>query len=123
MAIVQNTYEENMYLYEIISEQNQIVSPEIHGFPQPIINVFPLFVKGKKNCGGKIPPHEALLLFLPEGLAVSALIHGGVGLMGAHQNLVQRAVVFAVAVVCALLDSTFNALVCVTVHKIASFFL
>ena len=116
MAIVQNTYEENMYLYEIISEQNQIVSLEIHGFPQPIIKVVPLFVKDKKNCGGKIPPHEALLLFLPEGLAVGALIHGGVGLMGAHQNLVQRAIVFAVAVISAGLDGTFNTLVCVAVH-------
>ena len=36
--------------------------------------------------------------------------------MGAHQNLVQGAVVLALTMMGALLDSTFNALVCVAVH-------
>jgi hypothetical protein len=81
-----------------------------------IINVFPLFVKAKKNCGGKIPPHESLLLFLPERLAVGALINSGICLVGAHQNLVQRAVVFSIAMVGAGLNGAFDALVCITVH-------
>ena len=59
-------------------------------------------------------------LFLAEGHAVGALVHGGIRLMGAHQDPVQRAVVLLTAVVCALANSAFNALVCVTVH---SFFL
>ena len=36
--------------------------------------------------------------------------------MGAHQNAVQRTVVLVLAVVCALLDGAFDALVSVTVH-------
>ena len=81
-----------------------------------IINVFPLFVKAKKNCGGKIPPHESLLLFLPERLAVGALIHGRICFVGTHQNLVQRAVIFGVAMVGAGLDGAFDALVSIAVH-------
>ena len=56
-------------------------------------------------------------LLLAEGLAVSTLIHGGVALMGANQNAVQCAVVCILAVICALLNGTFNALVCFTVHN------
>ena len=82
-----------------------------------IINAFPPFVKAKKNCGGKIPPHESLLLFLPERLAVGALIHGRICLVSTHQNLVQRAVVLILTVISTGLDGTFNALVCVTVHS------
>ena len=37
--------------------------------------------------------------------------------MGAHQNLVQRAVVLGIAVVSAGLDGAFDALVCMTVHS------
>ena len=61
-----------------------------------------------------MPPHP---LLLAEGLAVSALILSGVGLVGTHQNPVQRAVVLAVAVVCAGLDGAFDTLVCMAVHK------
>jgi len=61
-----------------------------------------------------MPPHFFLLL--PERLAVGALVHGRILLMGAHQNLVQRAVVLALAMMGALLDSTFDALVCIIVH-------
>ena len=64
--------------------------------------------------GGGFRRHRCLLL--AEGLAVSALIHGGVGLMGAHQNPVQRAVVLGVAMVCAGLNSTFDALIGMAVH-------
>ena len=55
-------------------------------------------------------------LLLAEGLAVGALVHGGVRLMGTHQDPVQRAVVLILAVVSALLDGAFDALVCMTVH-------
>ena len=61
------------------------------------------------------PPHCPTLL-LAEGLAVRALIHGGILLMGADQDLVQRTVVLAGAVVCALLDSTLNALISMIGH-------
>ena len=36
--------------------------------------------------------------------------------MCAHQNAVQRAVVFGIAVVSALLNGAFNALVCLVIH-------
>ena len=56
------------------------------------------------------------LLLLSEGHTVGALIHRGAGLVGAHQNLVQRAVVLVLAVVCAVLNGTFDTLVGVAVH-------
>jgi hypothetical protein len=37
--------------------------------------------------------------------------------MGAHQDLVQRAVVLMTAMMGALLDGTLDALVCMTVHN------
>ena len=69
----------------------------------------------KRKCGGATPPHLDLLL--AEGLTVGALVHGGVGLMGAHQDAIQRAVVLAVAVISALLYGAFNTLVCVAIHR------
>ena len=59
-------------------------------------------------------PEDLLLL---EGLAVGALVHGGICLVGAHQDSVQRAVVLAVAVISTLLNGTFDALVCLAAHK------
>ena len=53
---------------------------------------------------------------LAEGLTVGALVHGGGGLVGAHQDPVQRAEVLGVAVVGTLLDGTLDALVGVAVH-------
>ena len=41
--------------------------------------------------------------------------------MGAHQDLIQRAVVLVAAVMSTLLDGTFDTLVGMTVHKKASF--
>ena len=55
-------------------------------------------------------------LFLAEGHAVGTLIHGGVAFVSAYQNTVQSAVVSVLAVVSALMNSTFNALVCFTIH-------
>ena len=54
---------------------------------------------------------------LAEGLAVGALIHGGVYFVGAHQNPVQRAIVLASTVVCALVYGTLDALVGMTIHR------
>ena len=55
---------------------------------------------------------------LAEGLAVSALVLGGIGLVGAHQNPVQGAVVLAVAVICAGLNGTFDTLICMAIHNV-----
>ena len=64
--------------------------------------------------------HGSLLwrteLLLPEGLAVGALIHGGVCLVGTYQDMLQRAVVFVVTVVCALGNGTLDASVCMAAH-------
>ena len=62
-------------------------------------------------------PRQTDALLLAEGHAVSALVHGRVCLVGAHQDAVQRAVVLAVAVIRTGLDSAFNALVCIMVHN------
>ena len=58
---------------------------------------------------------------LAEGLAVGALVLGGVDLMSAHQDPIQRAVVLILAVISTLLDGAFNALVGMTVHRVSSF--
>ena len=56
-------------------------------------------------------------LLLAEGLAVGALVHGGVHLVGTHQDLVQGAVVLTLAVMGTLLDGTLDRLVCIAVHN------
>ena len=58
---------------------------------------------------------------LAEGLAVGALVLGRIGLMGTHQNPVQRAVVLTVTVVGTGLNGAFDALIGMTIHKNASF--
>jgi hypothetical protein len=55
-------------------------------------------------------------LSLAEGLAVGALIHRRICLVGAHQNTVQRAVVLGIAVVSAGLNGAFDAFVGIGVH-------
>ena len=55
-------------------------------------------------------------LLLSEGLAVGALVHSGVGLMGTHQNTIQGAVVLILTVVAALLNGTFDGFVGMTIH-------
>lgn len=56
-------------------------------------------------------------LFLTEGFAVGASGHTGILLMGAHKDVVQRAVVLASAVIGALCDGALDALVGMTVHS------
>ena len=55
-------------------------------------------------------------LLHPEGLAVGALVLSGVSLVGAHQDTIQGAVVAVGAVVSALLNGAFDALVSLTIH-------
>ena len=62
-------------------------------------------------------PRKTRCLLLTEGHAVGALIDGGVGLMGAHQNAVQGAVVLVVTVVCTLLNGALNGLIGMTIHN------
>ena len=56
-------------------------------------------------------------LFLFEGQAIGALVHGGICLVGTNHNTFQGAVVCLVAVMCALLNGTFDALVSIAVHS------
>ena len=53
------------------------------------------------------------LLFQFKRLTVGTLVHSRVEFVGTNGNAVKRAVVLILAMVCALLDSTFDALVCV----------
>ena len=78
-----------------------------------------LFVKRKIRR--RLPPYLRFSL-LAEGLAVGALVHGRVCLMGTNQNTLQRAEVGILAVMGALLDSTLNALVCMAIHSLSSSF-
>jgi hypothetical protein len=71
--------------------------------------------------GGFRRRHSKLLL--AEGLAVGALLIGGVHLVGSHLDVIKRAVISGIAVIGTLLDGTGDALVCVAVHKNSSFLL
>ena len=62
-----------------------------------------------------MPPHSFFSL-LTEGLAVSALVGSGIGLVSTHQDPLQGAVIGILAVMLALLDGTLNALVCMAIH-------
>ena len=70
----------------------------------------------KKKCGRVAAAYRDPLLFA-EGHAVGALILGGVSLVGAHTDLVQRAVVLIFAVVCAGAHGAFDGLVGMAVHS------
>ena len=59
----------------------------------------------------------AFPLLLPEGLAVGALVHSRILLMGADQDLVQGAVVLVAAMMGALSDGTFDTLVSMAIHN------
>ena len=76
----------------------------------------------KKNCGGYCRRVSISLLFT-EGLAVGALVHGGVLLVGAYHDAIQRAVVLGIAMVCTLLNGALNALVCMAIHSAFLLFL
>ena len=55
-------------------------------------------------------------LLFAEGLAVGALIHGGICFMGADLDAIQAAVVLGVAVISALSNGTFDTFVGMTAH-------
>ena len=78
-----------------------------------ITEFFLLYHIRQVKCGGK---RRRCYLLLPEGHAVSTLLHSGIALVGAYQDLVQRTVVGFITVISTLPDSTLNALVCVTIH-------
>ena len=92
-----------------------------------IINVFffpydtMIFYFVKSEMRRQKPPHSFPSL-LAEGLAVGALVRGGIGLVSTNQDPVQGAVVCLLAVMLALLDSALNALVCMTIHGIILLF-
>ena len=77
--------------------------------------IFPLFRQEKNRKRRHIAAAVGDLL-LAEGHAVGALILGGVLLMGANLNALQRAVVLGVTVVGAALHGAGDALVCVAIH-------
>ena len=86
------------------------------------ISNFPLSVKRKRVAQCKKEreppgfPFQLAGLLSAEGHAVGALFHGGIAFVGAHQNLVQGAVVFALAVVGALADGALHTFVGMAVH-------
>ena len=61
-------------------------------------------------------PQRPGSLLLLEGLAVGTLIHGGICLVGANKDAVQRAVIFGIAVISTLLNGAFDTLVCLAAH-------
>ena len=82
---------------------------------EEIIPNFGPLVKGKKEREPPAVPFRFRLLSA-EGHAIGALLHGGIALVGAHQDLVQRAVVLALAVMGALAHGALHTFVGVTVH-------
>ena len=69
-----------------------------------------------------MPPYSECSL-LAEGLAVGALIHGGIGLVSTYQDAIQGAEICILAVVSALRNSTLNALVSMAIHDLGLLFI
>ena len=57
-----------------------------------------------------------MALFLFEGQAISALIHGGVRFIGTNHDTVQRAVICLITMMGTLSYGAFDALVCMAIH-------
>ena len=57
-----------------------------------------------------------MALLSVKGHAVGALLCGWIGLVGADADLIERAVVLAVAVILALADSAADALIGIAIH-------
>ena len=93
--------------------QKRYLKSAYHG--NNILFSVPRQAEKRKGTAG-VPFQAAPGLLSAEGFAVGALIHGGIALMGAHQNLFQGAVVLALAVVGALAHSAFHTFVGMTVH-------
>ena len=69
----------------------------------------------------KLPLFFRTALLLAEGHAVSALVLGGICLMGTNHDPVQGAIVLVLAMVGTLADSAFDGFVGMAIHKKASF--
>ena len=80
-------------------------------------NGFGAFRQGSERKNAAAVAAAFMPLSLTEGLAVGALVLGGICLVGTHQNTIQRAVVLAVAVVSTGLNGTLDALICVVIHN------
>ena len=114
--IIKVSYEKNVYTDKTFFEYKLKKSSVFLFNFLDIRTVLRSFVKGLNGKNAAAIAAAFMPLSLAEGLAVGALLHGGVHLMGTHHDLVQRAVVLGVAVVSALLDGAFDALVGIVVH-------
>lgn len=94
--------------------------PRENGVFFHIIPFFLPFVKRQKECGSTLLPQNGSLLV--EGLAVRTPVFRGIEFVGTHKDPIQRAVVFAVAMVCALLHGTFNTLIGMAIHTVSLLF-
>lgn len=56
-------------------------------------------------------------LLLTEGHAIGTLVNGRITFVGADQNTIQRTEIGITAVMCALRNGAFNALVSVAIHS------
>ena len=85
---------------------------------QHFSNIIPYNLHSSRSKQKKRRPKPPLIDFLlsPERLAVGALVHSRISLVSTNQNALQRAVVGLVAMVSALLNGTFDGLVCIFVH-------
>jgi len=72
---------------------------------------------GPSNLSGLSGEVLVSFLLLDEGQTIGTLIHGGVTLMGADFDLIQRAIVLQCTVVCTLGHGAFNRLVCLHIHS------
>ena len=79
------------------------------------IILFPVSFVKKKTRQQMLPRKGHLLL--TERLAVSALIHSGIGFMSTYQNPIQGTVVLVITVIGTLLDSTLDTLICMAIHS------
>ena len=70
----------------------------------------------QKNGANFISLRFLRLIFGLKAHAIGALFLGRVTLMGSDCNAVQRAIILSIAVVCALGNRAFDALICVCVH-------
>ena len=117
--IIKVSYEKNVYADKTFFEYKLKESSVFLFNFLDIITALRSFVKGsvRKNAAAAAAAFMPFLS-LAEGLAVRALVLSGICLVGTHQNPIQRAVVLAVAVICALLNGAFDALICVAIHNV-----
>ena len=73
------------------------------------------FTENQKNFTAAQAAVNSLLS--AEGHTVRALLHCGIAFVGTNQNSFQGAIIGIAAVMCALGNGTFNALIGVTVHS------